>query len=160
MRLSAYDQDGAARQPLNRRPNELVVAADGRIDVSVHGDRYEPVASATTSSAFGLQASDLTITLIGTGLVVAIGSVRTDAPGIHTIRLVQRFHRFVAGGEPVQSSQLIPNDPPESIPNGFYLAGVYAAQLRYSGACLATVLIEDLPLEIVDHEWRDVFPTF
>lgn len=158
MRLSAYDQDGAARQPVNRRPNEIVLAADGRIDVTVHGDRYEPVASATTSSTFSLQAVDLTVTLVGTGLRVAIGSVHSDASGIHSIRLVQRFDRWVSGGEPMASSPFIPNDPPERIPNGLYLAGVTAFQLRYSGSCLATVLIEDLPFEIVDYEWQ--FPRF
>ena len=130
MRLSAYDLDGAGRQPLNRRPNEIVLVADGRIDVTVYGDRYEPVASATSSTNFSLQAVDLTVTLIGTGLQVAIGSVRSDAPGIHSISLVQRFNRFVAGGEPVPSGPFIPNDPPEPIPNGLYLAGVSAFQLR------------------------------
>ena len=160
MQLSAYDNDGASRQPVNRRANELVVAADGRIEVSVHGDRYEPVASSTSSSIVGLQANDLTVTLIGTGLVVAIGSVRSDAPGIHTIGLVQRFHRFVAGGEPIAANPHIPNEPPKPVPNGLYLAGVSASQIRYSGACLATVLIDNLQLEIVDHEWSDIFPSF
>jgi hypothetical protein len=159
MRITAFDHDGSDHQPLNRRPNQLVIAVDGGMDVTMLSDWQRP-AAVTSSTTFGLQALDLTVRVIGTAHNLAVGSIQHECAGVHVVSLMQRFHRFVTNGQPIEPSPLIPNTPPQPVPDGVYLVGITANQQRYSAACLATVAIEALPLEIVDHEWADYMPRF
>ncbi len=154
MRVTAYELGGATQRAINRRPNEIVLAVDGRVEVTVLGEYWRP-SVITSSFVVGLQASDVTVTLIDTGRSVTVGSIVSEDAGIHRATLVQRFHRFVAGGEPVPSSTYLRNDPPEPVPDGLYLVGVRVMQGSHSAACLASVMIEGLPLEVVDHEWPE-----
>ena len=157
MRLQAYSGDNNPSVPANRENNQIVLCADGHTGLFIGGNRRDALDVTPSSGVFSLGLADITVALIGTSFVVAVGWVRVEAAGIMTVGLVQRFYRFVAGGEPVPSSMFVPNEPPTAVPDGVYLAGVTAQQGPFSGSCLATVAIQRLPTEIVDIEFTSLF---
>jgi hypothetical protein len=156
MRLTAWANDGDANLPVNRSPNEIVIAADGQLSFVIDiPSRYNDISAYVNpkSHVVGLGANDWTVTIIGPKVTLSVVESRSEGFGVYVLRLVQRSYRWVHNGDPIPSTPWIPNEMPERIRDGLYLLGVSAQHGGSSASTIATCQIRDLPLEIVDVEF-------